>query len=321
MGFGAKPLAGLHEMAIYSLHHKAIGKSTQAQPYTAAAHLRYITRTSAASRVEAGRMPDKVSKAIRFMVDAENQDRKNGRVVDKLMLALPRELDSEQRVALVRTFAEQVTRGRAAWIAAFHDMGKDALNPHAHLVIRDRDTSTGKRVAELSEKGSTQRLRELWQEHVNRALEAAGRDERVDCRTLMAQGIRRDPTVHEGPKSRQMERRGVRPQSRVRRFRNRAGSKSRFRDVDYRKIDAGVTRPDHNRRIGAVETESDYWHALDEAAESVELAVQQDIHVPPPMGRGRLTFLQEMQRRGRIRAKSERGRQSSFDQSEELEPD
>ncbi len=78
-------------MAIYSLHHQPIGKSTQARPHTSAAHVRYITRPSAASRIEAGRMPTKPREAAAFMVDAENGDRKNARVSDKLMLALPRD--------------------------------------------------------------------------------------------------------------------------------------------------------------------------------------------------------------------------------------
>jgi len=38
-------------VAIYSLHHTPVGKSTQAQPYTAAAHTRYITRKDALSAV------------------------------------------------------------------------------------------------------------------------------------------------------------------------------------------------------------------------------------------------------------------------------
>ena len=73
-------------MAIYSLHHQPIGKSTQARPHTSAAHVRYITRPSAASRIEAGRMPAKPSEAAAFMVDAENGDRKNARVSDKVGL-------------------------------------------------------------------------------------------------------------------------------------------------------------------------------------------------------------------------------------------
>lgn len=268
-------------MAIYSLHHQPIGKSTQARPHTSAAHVRYITRPSAASRIEAERMPDKPGKAAAFMVDGENADRKNARVSDKLMLALPRELDAEQRAQLVRGFAEEVTQGRAPWLAAFHDQGKDAHNPHAHLVIRDRDPASGKRVAGLSEKGSTDRLRALWETHSNRALEGAGRPERIDRRTLEAQGLRREPTVHEGPKAQQMDRRGARPESRTRRYRNRPGSHLPYRDVDYRGVDGGRSRPDYNRQVRRPETPGDYWDAVDADKRKQELDQLRQIHHRP----------------------------------------
>lgn len=266
-------------MAIYSLHHQPIGKGTQARPHTSAAHVRYITRPSAASHIEAGRMPTRPREAAAFMVNAEDGDRKNARVSDKLMLALPRELDAQQRAELVRGFAEEVTEGRAPWLAAHHDQGKDVLNPHCHLLIRDRDPATGKRVAGLSERGSTSRLRALWEEHANRALERAGRPERIDRRTLEAQGIARAPTVHEGPKSQQMERRGARPESRSRRYRNRPGSRLPHRQVDYRGIDGGRSRPAYNRAIR--ETPADYWRAMDEDNQVRELDQLRAIHHRP----------------------------------------
>jgi hypothetical protein len=83
-----------------------------------------------------------------------------------------------------------MTKGRAAWLAAIHDKGKDAHNPHAHLVIRDRDIKTGKRVFEFSEKGSTTRARQIWQECVNEALERAGRPERGFAHRRKAEAIK-----------------------------------------------------------------------------------------------------------------------------------
>lgn len=266
-------------MAIYSLHHHSIGKSTQAKSHTSAAHVRYITRSSAASRVEARRMPERPHHAAAYLTDAENRDRKNARVADKVMLALPRELTGEQRAALVRGFAEEVTQGRAPWLAAFHDRGKDAQNPHVHLLIRDRDPATGKRVAELSEKGSTARLREAWERHANAALEQAGREERIDRRTLAEQGIDREPTVHEGPKAQQMDRRGAHAASRMRRYRNRAGAKRAYRDVDYRAIDGGRSRPAYNRHIRH-EGPEDYWEMVDDDRQARELDELRLIHHP-----------------------------------------
>ncbi|MDA9497726.1 hypothetical protein XI05_09545 [Bradyrhizobium sp. CCBAU 11357] len=44
-------------VAIYSLHHTPVGKSTQAQPYTAAAHIRCISRKDALSAIRQARFP------------------------------------------------------------------------------------------------------------------------------------------------------------------------------------------------------------------------------------------------------------------------
>lgn len=265
-------------MAIYSLNHKPIGKSTQERPYTAAAHVDYITRPSAMSRLDGDRMPVSKSEAMGYLRSAEDGDRKNGRVVDKVMLALPLELSPEERVGLVRSFADRVTGGRAPWLAAFHDKGKDAANPHCHLVIRDRDPETGRRVFGTSEKGSTQRLREMWQGHANEALERAGRSERIDHRTLEAQGKPGPAGLHVGPKPKAMARGGRRPQSRARVVRNGPGAHRPNRRVDYPTLDRGRTRSTcHDERMAAREG----WAAVDADNRRRELDQLRDIHKRP----------------------------------------
>lgn len=269
-------------MAIYSLHHSAIGKTTQAQPYTASAHIRYITRPRALTRLDGERLPVDRTRATSWFRREEDTDRKNARVADKVMLALPKELDSRARVALVRAFAEAVTLGRAPWLAAFHERGKDAANPHCHLVIRDRDPKTGKRVIGMSEAGSTERLRQLWEEFANRALEKAGRSERVDRRTLRAQGLDRPPTIHEGVRAQQMHKRGARTRSRSRTYRNGKGARRRSRQVDYRRIDNGQSRPAYNQslRMPFAESERDLWAMIDSERRSAELKELRAIHGP-----------------------------------------
>jgi len=227
-------------------------------------------------------MPVETADAMAFLKTAEDNDRKNARVVDKIMLALPRELDAEQRAALVRHYAEVITQGRASWLAAFHDRGKDADNPHCHLIIRDRDVTTGKRVAGLSEKGSTERLRTLWEECANNALAEAGHAERIDRRTLEAQGVERAPTIHEGVRARRMERQRRRPRSRSQTRRNAALAKRRSRIVEYEVIDNGRTRAEHNEalRRRANESASDYWAAVDLQRQSQEIEILRTIHRP-----------------------------------------
>ncbi|MET4802827.1 hypothetical protein ABIA96_005428 [Bradyrhizobium sp. LB11.1] len=270
MGFVPKPAHSSSScvVAIYSLHHAAIGKSTQARPHTAAAHLRYITRRSACTRVLAGRMPAQSARARSWIRREEDADRANARLVDKVLLALPRELNPSQHAALVRKFAEQITLGRASWLAAFHDDGEDRHNPHVHLVIRDRDPETGKRVCGMSERGSTERLRELWERCANEALESAGRSERIDRRSLAAQGISRQPTIHEGLSAREMEIRDRRIRSKTVEYRNGTGARSKSRTIDYRKFDQGRSRPAYNRSIR--ETRADYWEAIEADARERE---------------------------------------------------
>lgn len=249
-------------MAIYSLNHKAIGKATQDKPFTAAAHIRYISRDSACREILGDRMPIEPIKAQRWLRAEEKADRKNARICDKLMIALPRELTPDQRSQLVQDFAERVTQGKAPWLAAIHDKGKDRHNPHCHFVLRDRDEQ-GKRClhmsagkserALLNEKGidpmTTDRMRVMWQHAANEHLERAGHDVRIDCRTLKEQGLGRQATVHEGVQARQMTARGERPQSKVVAFTNAPTARSGARSVDYQAIDGGRTRQEHNAQI------------------------------------------------------------------------
>lgn len=232
-------------LAIYSLNHRSIGKSTHA-PGTAGAHIDYITRDSAARVVLAEHMPGQRHEAHAWLDQAEASDRKNGRVCDKVMLALPRELSPEERADLVRDFARQVGQGKAPWLAAIHDKGKDTENPHAHLVIRDKDPETGKRVACLSEKGSTERLRELWEATANAHLQRAGHTARIDRRTLAAQGIDRKAQIHVGPRAKAMVEQGKVPVSKIRK--DRQGRVIRYPDIDFTVL-GQKSRDQHNAKI------------------------------------------------------------------------
>ena len=177
-------------MAIYSVNHKAIGRSTHPAG-TAAAHLKYVCRSTACTAVVGAHMPiprpGRVARARHWMDQQEARDRKNARIIDKLTLALLREFDREASLALIRRFAQELTGGQAPWVCGVHDAGSDASNPHAHFVLRDRHHKTGKRVVGMSEKGFTERVRQLWEHVLNEALEEAGSDARVDHRSLKAQ--------------------------------------------------------------------------------------------------------------------------------------
>ncbi|MEQ1713613.1 MAG: MobA/MobL family protein, partial [Hyphomicrobium sp.] len=254
--------------AIYSLRLSSVGKTTQKQPFTAAAHLKYITRKEAVTHVMAARMPDVRRQAIAWLRHEERDDRKNARVIDKVVLALPRELSAVHQHALVKAFAEELTQGQASWFAAFHTKGKDRDNPHCHLVLRDRDVETGRRVmflsagkkeaAERRDKGQAApttltTVRALWERCANAALQVAGLMVRIDRRTLAAQGMARKPQVHEGPNIRAMHQRGFRPRSRDRVARVRVGRRQGgvTRVVRWAEIDRGQTRVEYNAALRA----------------------------------------------------------------------
>jgi MobA/MobL family len=121
------------------------------------------------------------------------------------------------------------------------------------LVIRDKDHETGKRVFGLSDKGSTEQIRELWENKANAHLERAGSDARIDRRSLEAQGIDRVPTIHIGPAVLAMSEKGERPASQEREYRqpDRPGvaRNDNMRSVDYPNVDQGRTRIERHAEI------------------------------------------------------------------------
>ncbi len=243
-------------MAIYSLHVATVGKSTHA-PGTAGAHVRYIAREDAATHVEAAHMPDDPQAARTWMDGYERDARKNARLMTKVRIALPRELTREQNAALVRDFIAGLTGGRIPSFAVIHDRGKDRFNPHAHIVLIDRDIETGKRALRLTDspkdrvkaglpENGVVWIRERWERDANRALEQAGHAARIDRRSLAAQGIDREAQIHIGPRAQHIDTQVQRPQSRP-----VPDPTPRHPDrvIDYPMIDAGRTRRERNAEI------------------------------------------------------------------------
>ena len=60
-----------------------------------------------------------------------------------------------------------------------------------------------------NDKGKAEIWRAAWADYTNRALEAAGRPERIDHRSYKRQGLDKIPTVHMGVAAARMERRGI----------------------------------------------------------------------------------------------------------------
>ena len=127
-------------------------------------------------------------------------DRANARVCDGVVPALPHALTPEQRVNLLRGWCDDVSRG-AAYVAALHHPSPDgdARNHHAHVVLRDRDPATGRRMMKSTDREFATRVREGWELHVNAAMAAAGLPGRTDRRSHAARGLASLPQLHVRP--------------------------------------------------------------------------------------------------------------------------
>ncbi|MHC2315132.1 hypothetical protein ACVIHC_002178 [Bradyrhizobium diazoefficiens] len=160
-------------MAIPFILHRPIGKSTQAQPYTAAAHLRYISRQSAAIYRYAERMPLHYHAAQRFLNEREDRIRKNGRVVDKLVISVPKEWDLNQAVDAIRNFGFQLSDGRAPFYFTIHG---NTEHRHCHFIYVDESVLDGKRVFKTTERDSSERIKSLWEAVCNGHMKELGID-------------------------------------------------------------------------------------------------------------------------------------------------
>lgn len=119
-------------MAILSLNHSFMGRSTQAAG-SASPVVRYIARPHACTVIGGERMPtDSVSL---------KKWRENAWVINKVIVAIPLGLSRARNKELAPAFAERLTEGRAVWVATIRDRPKDTDNPRAYI-IRDRDYET-----------------------------------------------------------------------------------------------------------------------------------------------------------------------------------
>jgi len=212
-------------MASYHCSIKVGGKGH------AAAHAEYIAREgkySGCARYEDleatsyGNMPAwSEHNPSHFWQAADEHERVNGATYREIEIALPRELDTEQRRELVEDFIKKEIGENHAYQWAIHTP-KAALEkgeqPHAHImysertndgIARDPEQYFKRYNAKAPERGGCrkdsagteerlQQTRQRWAEIQNQHLEQHGHDTRVDHRSLKQQGIDREPEHHLG---------------------------------------------------------------------------------------------------------------------------
>lgn len=159
------------------IKHTHIGKSSQAEPYTARAHSRYIQRRSETHVVRVHLMPDSYKARQRWWYDHENGLRKNGRVVDKLTFSIPHEISQAHAEKILFGFGLRLGQERCPF--EFTLQGFESRNHHSHFMFVDRDYETGKRVFGTTERNSSHQIKLEWEYYANSQFEELGYDVRV----------------------------------------------------------------------------------------------------------------------------------------------
>ena len=161
--------------------------------------------------------PDWANDRQKLWNEAEKAEkRKNSTVAREFEVALPYELNEEQRIALVQDFAKQIVdRHGCAVDAHLHDDDRRTVkaNHHAHIMLTTRKLEKDgftKKTRELDQKQSGEVLywREQWAKAVNAHLRACGIEKVVDHRSLKEQGLERQPTIKLGVNAAALERKG-----------------------------------------------------------------------------------------------------------------
>lgn len=114
-------------------------------------------------------------------------------------LALPIELTLEQQKELMREYIDRTMTMRG--IIADYSIHLNPGNPHVHIMTTMRDVDEngfGNKNREWNDKTYLEECRKVWAELVNKHLEKAGIDTRIDHRSYAAQGLDIEPTKHEG---------------------------------------------------------------------------------------------------------------------------
>lgn len=156
------------------------------------------------------------------------EKRKDARTAREWVVALPVELNADQRTQLATDFAFDLSQRYGVGVdLAIHapDTSGDQRNHHAHILTTTRKVIQqdgklilgNKATLELSDKKRAElqlgkaklevkNVRSIWANQANKYLERAGHEVRIDHRTLKEQGIAKVASIHLGPVATNMER-------------------------------------------------------------------------------------------------------------------
>lgn len=152
---------------------------------------------------------------------ADRYERANGRTYTEVVFALPRELNAEQRIELVREFVQNVLGDRHAYSWAMHapEASDGFEQPHVHLMFTERINDGIERDPEKffkryngkePEKGGAGKdryfsgrqfvrdIREEWAMTANHFMSRHGVEVRIDHRSYKTLGIELEPSQKVG---------------------------------------------------------------------------------------------------------------------------
>ncbi len=227
-------------MAVFHLKasfgSRAGGQSARAKSDYIEREGRYEKDSEELEYKEHGNMPEWAEDDPgKYWEAADKHERSNGRLYSEIQFALPKEFDEAGRRDVASDFAAQLTGPeKLPYTMAIHRGGAEGENPHAHLMYSERGQDGIERSAEqwfrryngkAPETGGARKsraakagdwlenTRKAWEQTANQALERAGREERIDGRSLAerrdeayrsgdlvrAAELSREPNVHLGP--------------------------------------------------------------------------------------------------------------------------
>ena len=164
---------------------------------------------------------------------------KNSQLAREIEIALPKELNREKQIELVREYVKEnfVKVGMCADIA-LHD--KNDGNPHVHILLTMRPLNEDKtwgaksrkeyildengekvklkngnyktrkiNTVDWNEQDKAEHWRKAWADITNKYLEENNIQDKVDHRSYQRQGIEQIPTIHLGVSATQMEKKGI----------------------------------------------------------------------------------------------------------------
>ena len=223
-----------------AIYHLNVRTGSRSKGQSARAAAAYIQREAEYSRdretadellyTESGHMPAWAeAEPMTYWDAADLHERANGRLFQRVEVALPTALTADEQRELAVGFARHLTDGeQLPYTLAIH--AGEGTNPHCHLLISERtndglerspeqwfrrynpdhpEQGGARKTTALHPKAWLAETREAWAEQTNQALAEAGHAIRIDHRSYAAQGIERVPGVHLGPTVLAMEARGI----------------------------------------------------------------------------------------------------------------